>query len=221
MLQQLVATLRVPDVHFMGHITNEDLTVVLRHRRRVRVRERTRGLLRAADGGVLQARSGGGVRGDGRARDDGRRGNPLLGQDPAARGAASSTPSWPTARSPSRSSQAQEAALARMLAKDFPGTLLALRRRGGAVARPGTSGRGVRLLGPVRRDRIGSRSCRSCGPRSTTPCRSPPGGPEATGRHDRPPVGARRRTAVTPSATAHGNSAICCAASATSPTCSR
>jgi glycosyltransferase involved in cell wall biosynthesis len=26
MLQQLVATLRVPDVHFMGHVTNEDLT---------------------------------------------------------------------------------------------------------------------------------------------------------------------------------------------------
>jgi glycosyltransferase involved in cell wall biosynthesis len=26
MLQQLIATLRVPDVHFMGHVTNEDLT---------------------------------------------------------------------------------------------------------------------------------------------------------------------------------------------------
>ena len=53
---------------------------------------------------------------------------------------------------------AQDAALARLGAKDFGGTLLAVRRGDRARAAGGRPGCHVRLLGPARRATSGSRS---------------------------------------------------------------
>ena len=60
----------------------------LRRRRSLPVRERARGLLRAADRGVLQARAGARLRGDGRAGDDGWRRRAVRDARSAPRGGA-------------------------------------------------------------------------------------------------------------------------------------
>ena len=76
----------LPDVHFTGHVTDEELSGVLRRRRSLPVRERARRLLRAAGRGVLQAGAGRGLCRDGRAGDDGRRRRAVSdAQDPRRR----------------------------------------------------------------------------------------------------------------------------------------
>ena len=66
-----------------GTSANEELVGVLRRRRPVPLRQRARGLLRAAGRGVLQAGAGPGLRGHGGAGDDGRRRRAVRRQDPA------------------------------------------------------------------------------------------------------------------------------------------
>ena len=58
MLQGLVARLGTPDVHFLGHVSNEELTARVRRRRPVSLRERARRILCADRRSLLQAHPG-------------------------------------------------------------------------------------------------------------------------------------------------------------------
>ena len=150
MLQGLIARLGTPDVHFLGHVSNEELTGALRRRRPVPLRERARRLLRAADRGVLQARAGRRVRARPRF------------PPPWTAAACSTRPgirctsrgswrrSWTTRRSKKPSSRSQDAALARLRASDFAGTLLRFVERGRRARRRGRRPGGLGLLAAVR-----------------------------------------------------------------------
>ena len=69
MLQQLVAQLRLPDVHFIGHVTNEELTAFYDVADLFLCASEHEGFCVPLDRGVPQARAGAGLRGHGGARD--------------------------------------------------------------------------------------------------------------------------------------------------------
>ena len=150
MLHALVARLGTPDVHFLGQVSNEELTAPLRRRRPVPVRERARRLLRADRRGVLQAGAGAGLRRHRGAGDHGRRRRALRHEGSRRGRRADGRRRSTTPRSSDAIVASQDAALDRLRAKDFDGTLLALRRPGAGAARAaGASGR-VGFLGAVR-----------------------------------------------------------------------
>ena len=73
MLHALVARLGTPDVHFLGHVTNEELTALYDVADLFLCASEHEGFCVPLDRGVLQARAGAGLRRDRRAGDDGRR----------------------------------------------------------------------------------------------------------------------------------------------------
>ena len=77
MLHDFIARIGAADVHLLGPRDQRGADRLLRGGRRLPVRQRARGLLRAADGGVPHGRAGAGLRGHRRAGHDGRRRRPL------------------------------------------------------------------------------------------------------------------------------------------------
>ena len=118
MLQQLVATLACPTCTSSGTSRTRNWRV-LRHRRSVPLRQRARGLLRAADRGVLQAGAGAGLRRHGGARHDGWRGRAVRRQGPRPRGALIDA-IVVGRRAAGRIVAAQDAALDRLRARTSP-----------------------------------------------------------------------------------------------------
>ena len=176
---------------------------LLRRRRSLSLRQRARRLLRAARRGVLQAGAGARLRRDGGAGDDGRRRRAVRrqgsaarrgadGRDPVGRGAAG------------RIVDGQLAAVDRLRAKDFAGTLLGfVDAILVAAARAAADGR-LRFLGAVRR-RAGARRAPAVSPgdlqgaaasRAEPDDRQPVGAGGAPGRRDRRQRAARARSAA-------------------------
>ena len=203
MLQQLIATLRVPDVHFTGHITNEDLTSFYDIADVFVCASEHEGfcvpLMEAFHKGVpvvAYAATAVPATMDGAGilyRDKA----PLHVAQPHRR---------PRRRRRAGRTDRGRARMRRSRAcspRTSRGTLLALRRPGGAVAGPGTPGRGVRLLGPVRRAGSARGAVDRAARDRTRPCRRPHrqagtrperglGRREAESKDDRPPVGPGR-----------------------------
>ena len=123
MLQSLIAKLGTPDVHFLGHVSERGADGALRRRRPVPLRQRARGLLRADHRGVPQAGAGAGLRRHRRARDHGRRRRALRHHRRASSRAAHGRV-LDDHRLEDAILASQDAALARLLAQDFAGTLL-------------------------------------------------------------------------------------------------
>ena len=73
MLHHFIAEIGAADVYFLGHVSNEELVRLLRARGRLPLRQRARGLLRSADGGVSHGRAGDRIRGRSGTGNDGRR----------------------------------------------------------------------------------------------------------------------------------------------------
>ena len=80
-------TLGASHVHFVGHVSDEELVAYYEVADLFLCASEHEGLLRAARRGVLQAGAGARLRGDGGAGDDGRRGRAVRRQGSAARGA--------------------------------------------------------------------------------------------------------------------------------------
>ena len=93
-------------------------------------------------------------------------------KDPDARRRADGRRSSPTRVCRTRSSTRQDAAVERLRAKDFDGTLLGFVDEMLATPRRGSAASRVRLLATVRRRRSSSRSCGCIVRRSTRRCRS-------------------------------------------------
>ena len=185
MLQQLIASLGTPDVHFLGHVANEELTRALRRRGPLPVRERARRLLRADHRGVLQGRPGAGLCVDGRARDDGRRRRALRHDRPVRDRAAHGG-------RPRRSSARRgRAAVAGRRARAAAGP--GLRRDAAAVRRGGhraaRRGRRRPSRGTSGRSSSSSNASRSCGSSGRRCFRRCP-------QDQRPGLGRSRRSAL-------------------------
>ena len=182
---------------------------LLRARRRVRLRQRARRLLRAAGRVVPHGRAGARVCRHRRAGDDGRRRRALYGQGPDARGRADQRD---RRRSPLRiaSSTASTPRSIGSRRRDFGGTLLGFVDQVLASPRTTAPAGGVRFLGSGRTRRRARGDQGIIGQRRFTRCRR-------SGDDDRQPVGARRRTGATRSATRRAACAGCCATWGTSP----
>ena len=130
-----------PTCTSLGHVSQRGADGLLRARRRVPVRQRARGLLRAARRVVPHGRAGARLRGHGGAGHDGRRRRPVHRQGSAARRRAHRRRRRRSRSAGDRIVDGQDAALDRLEAKDFGGTLLRLRRPGAARRRGGRTRR--------------------------------------------------------------------------------
>ena len=171
MLHALVARLGTPDVHFLGHVSNEELTalydvadlflcasehegfcvpIIEAFHKRVPV-------LAYAATAVPATMDGGGVLYDTKDPFEVARLMDAVLDDAGSR---------------TRCSQSQDAALERLRRTDFGGTLLRfVDRRAAPAAACRARGR-LRLLGSSSTSSSGSRSCGSSGPRCIGRCRS-------------------------------------------------
>ena len=151
MLHGLVGRLGAPDVHFPGHVSNEELVAYYDVADLFLCASEHEGfcvpLIEAFHMRVpvvaLRRHRG--------ARDDGRRRRALRGPRSRHTSRRSSTPCWPMPGCTSSIIASQDAALARLAASDFGGTLLrfveqalAAPRHGGGRGRRSTSGTSLR-----------------------------------------------------------------------------
>ena len=235
MLQQLVATLKVPDVFFMGHVSNEELSafydvadlflcasehegfcvpLMEAFHKRVPV-------LAYAATAVPSTMDGGGV---------------LYDTKSPAHVASLMAAILDDEDLVERILASQDAALARLVAQDFDGTLLAFRRRGARGAAGQRPAGVVRLLGSVRAAGTARRGqavptvalralpqpSRRCDRRRSSAGAQPESGDQVRPRRRSACTsGCRPRTRAMPSAIRPGGSATCCARVATSPRSSR
>ena len=205
-----------------GHERGADGAV--RRRRSVPLRQRARGVLRAADRVVLQARPGAWPT---RPRPFRRRSTAAASstrRGSASRRGADAGPARgrrPRSAGARRTGCGARAAAREGLRRDDR----ALRRAGaGVAAPPGGAGR-VRFLAPVQARRRAGRGPAVARPRRFAPCRlrpkTPRPWPSWGTAHDREPMDARPPIAATPSATTPARCAMRFAAAATPPTSSR
>ena len=175
MLHALVARLGTPDVHFLGHVSNEELTALYDVADLFLCASEHEGFCVPLIESVLQARAGAGLRRDGGAGDDGRR-RRAVRHEGSVRGRAPDG----GGRSTTRDLEDARARVAgrRARAPAAPGTSAARCCGSSTRCAPRAAAAGARgrrgTSGSSSTRPSGSRSCGSSGRRSTGRCRALP-----------------------------------------------